>query len=99
MATEDKTLARAAAAYLKSMDPFEIPRYFLDASTEALYRGDSDSCWVMRNLVNGPDAYGDHLKANASILLIERPQILKYFPDEFNRTVASRAQAQPAAAH
>jgi hypothetical protein len=99
MATYDKAMGRAAADYVKSMDPFEIPKYFAAAATDALYGGDGDTAWIIRNLLNGPDAYGDHLKANAGILLRERPNILRYFPAEFTRAVESRYTPDPHAAH
>ena len=69
------------------MDNGDLLNYFDNAATKALYSGDGDAAWVMKNFVNGPRAYGDVLKSNAVVLLKDKPGYLKYFSSDFTNRI------------
>ena len=68
---------------LRGMDNTEILNQFFNAGLNALYSGDGDAAYVMKNLVNGPQAHSDWLKDAAAVLLKDRPEFLKFFPPDF----------------
>ncbi|MBV8600893.1 MAG: hypothetical protein JO359_04930 [Candidatus Eremiobacteraeota bacterium] len=85
-----KKMHAAASEHLKGMTDPQLLNIFDDAGRKALYAGDGWAANTIRGLVNGPDAYGDHLRAIAVSMLADRPHWLKYFPAEFRSGIASR---------
>ena len=85
-----KKMQSAAQGYLAEISDEKLLDYCDDAARKALYAGDGSGASAIRALVNGPDAYGEHLKWNAVSLFADRPQLLKYFAADFSNAIGSR---------
>ena len=81
---------RATGDYVGGMNDFEILKHLDDAATTALYSGDGNAAYTIRGVINGPDAYGQYLRNQTTMLLKDRPEILKHFSSEFTRTLLGR---------
>jgi hypothetical protein len=85
-----KKMQSATQSYLADMSDEKILDYMDDAGRKALYDGDGSGASAIRALVNGPDAYGEHLRWNAVSLLSDRPHLLKHFSADFANGIATR---------
>ena len=84
------SLGRAAGDYVRAMDASEILKHLDAAATKALYSGDGAAAWVIRGVINGPNAYGEYLRDAAAVLLRDKPEYLKHFGTDFTKGVAGR---------
>lgn len=85
-----KVMSKAATACMREMSDAQILAFFDAAGTKALYSGDGIAANAIRAILNGPDAYGEHLRAVASSLISDRPDFLKHFTADFTRAIETR---------
>lgn len=87
---EADEVRRAAADYIRSLDPITVRDHFHSAGTVAVYNGNGTAAWKLRDVLNRPESYGTQLTESAIIMLYHHPEFYNYFTPEFADGILSR---------